>query len=110
MSEKAKQFKKTKMALNKMPPSKNIETLASTSSGKMTSKSSQQKRHILLSAIPPKEPKKIRRPTKKRNLTSGYRRRLLPLRKAQLQGLQQKQISGASKTSEISAGQIMKSK
>jgi len=109
MSEKAKQFKKTKMTLNKMPLSKNVETLASTSAGKMASKSSKQKRHILLSANPPKEPKKIRRPTKKRNLTSGYRRRLLPLRKAQLQGLKQKQISGASKTLEISAGQMMKS-
>merc|ERR1712198_2203 len=101
MSEKVKQFKKTKMALNKMPPSENTNTLASTSSEKLSSKSSSTKqgRHILLSANPPKEPKKLRRPNKKRNLSSSYRRRLLPLRKSHLEGLIQEQLNGASKQS-----------
>lgn len=100
MSEQVKQFKKTKMALNKMPPSENTNTLASTSSEKLSSKSSsKQGRHILLSANPPKEPKKLRRPNKKRNLSSSYRRRLLPLRKSYLEGLKQEQLNGASKKS-----------
>ena len=99
MSEKVKQFKKTKMALNKMPPSENTNTLASTSSEKFSSKSSSSKqgRHILLSANPPKEPKKLRKPTKKRNLSSSYRRRLLLLRKSHLEGLKQEQSGSSSK-------------
>jgi len=98
MSEKVKQFKKTKMALNKMPPSENTNTLASTSSEKLSSKSSSSKqgRHILFQPIPLKSQKKLRRPNKKRNLSSSYRRRLLPLRKSHLEGLKQEQLNGSS--------------
>ena len=100
-SEKAKQIK-SKMELKKKSKSSNIKTLASASTGKMPtlkSTASKQKRQLLKSANPPKDLKKSRRPMKKRNLSSGYKRRILPLRKSQLRSLKPNQLKEASKQS-----------
>merc|ERR1712198_317458 len=100
-SEKAKQIK-SKMELKKKSKSSNIKTLAAASTGKMStlkSTASKQKRQLLKSANPPKDLKKSRRPMKKRNLSSGYKRRILPLRKSQLRSLKPNQLKEASKQS-----------
>ena len=100
-SEKAKQIK-SKMELKKKSKSSNIKTLASASTGKMStlkSTASKQKRQLLKSANPPNDLKKSRRPMKKRNLSSGYKRRILPLRKSQLRSLKPNQLKEASKQS-----------
>merc|ERR1719348_1741977 len=100
-SEKAKQIK-SKMELKKKSKSSNIKTLASASTEKkptLKSTASKQKRQLLKSANPPKDLKKSRRPMKKRNLSSGYKRRILPLRKSQLRSLKPNQLKEASKQS-----------
>merc|ERR1712243_163094 len=90
VSEKAKQIKKTKMALKKMHQSNNVKTLASSSTRKVsTAKSNSSKQGRLKSANPPKVLRSTRSLTKNRKLSSGS--------KSQLRGVKPKQINEESK-------------